>query len=671
MTERWDRFTEPARRALTLAETEAARLEHPDVAAEHILLGLLRVPDGAAAQALQAIGVGLDRQRRALEFLMLVGDAGAGAQPLGATARRVIERAVQEASEAPAVGTAHLLLGVLGEGDTLAVEALASQGVTRSRLDVALPAFAQQEARGARPAGGAPPEASRIPAAEAVAPPLGDWPIEVFEDHGRAVLALIGDYFRHIDETPVMATIAPGDLMALLDSPPPEQPEPFATLLADTREKIIPHLTHWNHPAFHAYFAISGSMPGILAETLAAAFNVNMMVWKSSPAAAALTRIVLRWIAELVGYPPESDAVFTNGASLGSFYALCAAREALGLDVREHGLLGRDLPRLRLYISDQTHSSLEKAAIALGLGLSNVVKIPSDAQYRMDPGALDAAIRADLAAGYRPLAVCATIGTTTAAAVDPLAPISAICREFGIWLHIDAAYGGFWGLVPEARAAIGDLAVGDSLIVNPHKTLYTQVEVSCLYCKRAGALSAAFSLVPEYLRTPAGEHIVNYMDYSLQLGHSFRALKLWWVLRSYGVSGIRARLADALTLTRGLEARVDADPDFQRLSSSPFGLVCLRAFPRDLQAAFPLATADEQARALAYLARLNDAILEQINTSGQAFLSHSVLREGYTLRVSIGNIRTEARHIDVLWRALQRAGGALDATLRPDGRLPA
>ncbi|MGI8587572.1 MAG: pyridoxal phosphate-dependent decarboxylase family protein [Chloroflexia bacterium] len=488
---------------------------------------------------------------------------------------------------------------------------------------------------------------------------LGDWPIEVFESHGHEVLALIGDYFRDIDRTPVMATIPPGELLALLDSPPPETPVPFETLLADTREKIIPNLTHWNHPAFHAYFAINGSMPGILAETLTAAFNVNMMVWRSAPAAAALSKIVLRWIAELVGYPADADAVFTNGASLSSFYALCAAREALGLDIREQGMIGRGLPPLRFYISDQAHSSLEKAAIALGIGQNNVIKIPSDDRYRMDPAALDAAIREDIAAGRRPLAVCANVGTTPTAATDPLGPIAEICREHGVWLHIDAAYGGFWGLVPEVMAEIGDLGLGDSMVINPHKTLYTQVEVSCLYCRRQGALAAAFSLVPEYLRTPPGEGIVNYMDYSLQLGHSFRALKLWWVMRSFGIAGIRARLADSLRLARRLEDAVDAHPDFQLLSTSPFALVCLRAFPRALQAAWPTASEAERAETLAYLARLNEAILDRINTGGSAFLSHTVLREGYTLRISIGNIRTQDRHVDGLWALLQSTAAEL------------
>ena len=644
MPDQFDRFTERARKVLTLANEEAQRFHHNYIGTEHILLGLVREGDGVATRVLKDLGVKLPNVRSAVEFLIGQGDQiTMGEIGLTPRAKKVIELAVDEARRLGHhyIGTEHLLLGLVREAEGIGAGVLYSLGVSLERARAGVIQILANGDAGPAPA--------------AVMPPLGDWPVEVFEAQGREVLGLIGDYFRGIDEIPVMATIPPGELLALLDSPPPEEPVPFATLLADTRDKIIPHLTHWNHPAFYAYFAISGSMPGIHAETLAAAFNVNMMVWKSAPAAAALTKIVLRWIAELMDYPADADAVFTNGASLGSFYALCAAREALGLGVREAGLVGRDLPRLRLYISDQTHSSLEKAAIALGIGLDNVVKIPSDAQYRMDPAALDAAIAADLAAGYRPLAVCATVGTTSAASVDPLAPISAICRARGVWLHIDAAYGGFWSLVPDAKAAVGDLSLGDSLIVNPHKTLFTQVEVSCLYCRRPGALAATFSLIPEYLRTPADPQVVNYMDYSLQLGHSFRALKLWWVMRSFGVAGIRDRLAEALRLTRWLEAAVDAAPDFQRLSTSPFGLVCLRAFPADLQAAYATADAPEQAAILATVRRLNEAILERVNTAGHAFLSHTVLREGYTLRVSIGNIRTTARHVEALWAEIQAA----------------
>jgi aromatic-L-amino-acid decarboxylase len=482
---------------------------------------------------------------------------------------------------------------------------------------------------------------------------LGDWTPEEFEQYGQEVITLIRDYFAGIEERPVLATIPPGDLLAALDGPPPEKPEPFSRILDDTRRQIIPHLTHWNHPGFHAYFAISGSGPGILAEAAGAAFNVNAMLWRTSPAASALEKIVLRWMAELVGYPADADGVLVNGASLASFYALAAALDATGLNIREEGLAGRDLPRLRLYISDQTHSSLEKGAIALGIGLKNVVKVPSDAQYRLDPAALAERVRADRAAGYRPFAVCATVGTTSTASVDPLAPIAAICREYDLWLQVDAAYGGFWGLVPEARAASGDLSLGDSLIVNPHKTLYTPLEVTAFYCKRPGALRDTFSLVPEYLRTPPDPLATNFMDFSLQLGRSFRALKLWWVIRTFGVAGLRRRMAEHIRLARELESWAAADPDWEVLSASPYPLVCLRALPAAWRSAY--AAPATRAAVQADLDRLNQALLDAINAEGHSYISHTVLREGYALRVAIGNIRTAEAHIRALWDELHAA----------------
>jgi aromatic-L-amino-acid decarboxylase len=315
---------------------------------------------------------------------------------------------------------------------------------------------------------------------------------------------------------------------------------------------------------------------------------------------------------------------------------------------------------LRLYLSDQTHSSLEKAAIALGIGLRNLVKVPSDVQYRMDPAALASLIAADVAAGHRPFAVCATVGTTSTASVDPLAPISAICQAHNLWLHVDAAYGGFWGLVPEARGAGGDLSLGDSLIVNPHKTLYTPLEVTAFYCRRKGALRVTFSLVPEYLRTAPDPLATNYMDFSLQLGRSFRALKLWWVIRTFGVAGLRRRMAEHIRLARQLEAWAAADPDWRVLSTSPYPLVCLQALPAAWRAAY--ADPAQHATVQQAVDRLNAMLMERVNAAGHSFLSHTVLREGYTLRIAIGNIRTEEQHIRGLWDELRATLAALGET---------
>lgn len=482
-------------------------------------------------------------------------------------------------------------------------------------------------------------------------PDRGDWSPDQFEQAGQAVLRMLRDHFAAIDEVPVASSIGAAELKGLLDGPVPEEPEDFEAVLADTRTKVIPHLTHWNHPNFFAYFATSASGPGILADTVISALNVNAMLWKTSPAASALEQVVLRWLAEMAGYDPGADGVLINGASLGTFYALAAAREATGLGIRERGMAGRDIPVLRVYCTEHAHSSIDKAVIALGIGLDNLVKIPADEHHRVQVDRLEDAIRDDVARGYRPMAVVAVAGTTSTGAVDPLAQVADVCRRYDLWLHVDAAYGGFYNLVPEVRAQVGDFTMADSIVINPHKVLFTPLEVTALYSRRRGRLAQAFSLVPEYLRTEPEEGTVNYMDFSLQLGRSFRALKMWWIIRAFGRRGLASRLAEHIRLARQLGAWIDAHPDFERVVPSPYPLVCFRAFPRSLRAA---TTGDQNERDRRRDA-LNAQLLERINADGRRFLSHTVTREGYLLRVSIGNIRTEERHVAALWDAVQRA----------------
>lgn len=486
---------------------------------------------------------------------------------------------------------------------------------------------------------------------------LGDWDPRDFEAHGREVLGLIRDYFEHIRDVPVDRSPTPEELFALLDSELPEKAEPFPAILDDTREKVVPNVTHWNHPAFHAYFSISSSFPGILAETLASALNVNAMLYRSGPAASVLESIVLRWMAEMVGYPASADGVLVNGASLGTFYALAAARDSVpGLDVREKGLAGRDVPRLRIYTSDQAHSSVDKAAIALGVGLENVVRVPSDEAYRLRPELLKEAIKSDLKGGFGPMAVVATVGTTSVGAADPLEEIAKICRARDLWLHVDAAWGGFWNLAAEVREHAEDLSLGDSMVVNPHKCLYAPLEVTCLYCRRCDALPNTFRLVPDYLKTSPEDGGVDYMNYSLQLGRSFRALKLWWIIRSFGRAGLERRLAESIRLARWLEDAVSAHPDFECPASSPFALVCLRYFPRDLRAEWERATPERKAGIGRWVDEINAELLEELNGSGIAFASHAMIREGYVIRVAIGNIRTTEADMKRLWDALRRLG---------------
>lgn len=478
---------------------------------------------------------------------------------------------------------------------------------------------------------------------------LGDWSPETFEQHGQELLTVIREHFESIRQTPVATPCDAVELLALLDSDLPELGEEFEHILAETRDRVMPNLVHWNHPSFHGYFPTTASFSGVLAETLTAALNVNAMLWKTSPAATALEEVVLRWIAQMVGYAQTADSVLVNGASLATLYALTAARDsALDFDVRTRGITGPGVPVLRVYTSDQAHSSVDKAAITLGIGADNVVKVPSDAEYRMRPDLLEDAIRRDLDAGVQPVAVVATVGTTSVAAADPLADVAEICARHGVWLHVDAAYGGFYALAPTLRGRLEDLSVGDSLVVNPQKTLFVPLEATALFCRRAGVLANTFRLVPEYLTSAKDDNTVDYMDFSPQLGRSFRALKLWWVIRTFGRSGLAARLDHAIRLADWLRMTAAGHPDWNCVNTSVYPLVCLRYEP---WARLPGDGPDEQGKQ-AHIDALNSRITDAINADGRVYVSHSVIREGYVIRLSIGNIHTTRSDVEHLWRVI-------------------
>ncbi|OLF11287.1 pyridoxal phosphate-dependent decarboxylase family protein [Actinophytocola xanthii] len=475
---------------------------------------------------------------------------------------------------------------------------------------------------------------------------VGDWAPAEFERHGRELLAMVREHFESVREVPVTVPRTSAELMDALRAPLPEAGEDFARVLADTRDRVLPHVVHWNHPSFHAYFANSASFPGVLAETLTAAMNVNAMLWKSGPAASALERVVLDWVAELVGYPAGADSVLVNGASLATLYALAAARDAaLGDDVRVNGVPAG--ATLRVYTSEQAHSSVDKAAITLGIGQANVVRLPVDEHYRLRPEVLEEAIRRDLAAGAVPVAVVATVGTTSVGAADPVAPVAEVCARHGVWLHVDAAFGGFWRLAPSLTDAVEDLSPADSLVVNPHKCLYVPMEATVLHCRRRGALARTFRLVPEYLTSHQDADTVDFMDLSPQLGRSFRALKLWWVIRSFGRAGLARRLENSVGQARWLRASVERHPDWHCPVTSLYPLVCLRFEPAALRGR------------RAEVDALNAAVVEEVNASGSAFVSHAVVEEGYVIRVSIGNIHTTHEDVERLWELLTAVAARL------------
>ncbi len=473
-------------------------------------------------------------------------------------------------------------------------------------------------------------------------PQTGDMNPNDFRQYGHQIVDWIADYLTHPEQYPVLSRSQPGEIKSQLPATPPAQPETMDRILADFENILLPGVTHWNHPSFFAYFGITGSMPGILGEMLMAALNVNAMLWKTSPAATELEDVALDWLRQMLGLPAGLDGVIMDTASISSMIAIAAAREALDLDVRRQGLAGRaDLPRLRLYVSDQTHSSVEKGAITLGLGQENVVKIPSNAEFQMQVDALETAVQSDIAAGYRPFFVCATVGTTSTTSIDPVSEIAAIAQKHNLWLHVDGAYGGMAAIVPEMRGVLDGAEEADSIVVNPHKWLFTPIDLSVFYTRHPGVVKRAFSLVPDYLRTAEGDAaaVKNLMDYGVQLGRRFRALKLWMVIRTYGQDGLAARLREHIRLGQQFANWVDAASNFERLAPTPFSTVCFRACPDSV----PETALNE----------LNEQLMTAVNETGEIYLSHTNLSGKFTLRLAIGNIRTAERHVAHAWALLQ------------------
>jgi aromatic-L-amino-acid decarboxylase len=474
-------------------------------------------------------------------------------------------------------------------------------------------------------------------------PPSGDMAGAEFLEHGRAVLERMAAFLERTETHPVVAPVSPGDIARQLPAEPPSAGESMEAILADFDRIVMPGVTHWNHPGFFAYFPSSGSAPGILAEMLAATLNVNAMLWRTCPSATELEDVTLGWLGRLIGLPDGFDGTITDTASSSTLYALAAARESAGdLRIREEGLAGRpDVPRLAVYRSEEAHSSIDKAAITLGLGLSGVRPVATDAELRMDPAALERAIAADRDRGVRPLAVVATVGTTGVTAIDPVPAIAEVCERERLWLHVDAAYGGSAAVVPEMRHVLAGVERADSLVVNPHKWLFTPIDCSALYTRRPELLRRAFSVVPDYLTTTHGDEVKNLMDYGVSLGRRFRALKLWFVLRWFGAEGIADRLRGHLRLAREFAGWIDAEPGFERLAPVPFSVVAFRHVPVRLNG-------DEAA-----LDAHNARLLERLNATGKVYLSHTRVRGRYAIRLAVGHLRTERRHVERAWELIR------------------
>ncbi len=468
---------------------------------------------------------------------------------------------------------------------------------------------------------------------------LGDMPIEEFRKNGYAVIDRIADYYEQMESLPVLSQVEPDWLRNSIPKTAPEHGEDFGEILKDIDRLIMPAVTHWNHPSFHGLFSTSTSSVGVFGEMFTAAFDMKAMLWRTAPASTELEDVVLDWLRQMMDLPEHFEGIIYDTASVSTMHAIAAAREKAGLGIREDGMSGRDdVPLLRVYCSEHVHSSIDKGVITLGLGLKSLRKIECNERFEMIPEKLAEAIAEDIAAGYKPICVIPTIGTTSTSSVDPVDAIADICEEYGIWLHVDTAYAGATAIVPEYREHFKGWERADSIVVNPHKWLFTPFDLSVLYCKDLSVLKDAFSLVAEYLKTSDEQSVKNGMDYGVQLGRRFRALKFWFVIRYFGREGMIARLREHCRLARLFASWVEESPDFEILAPVPFALVCFRACP---------AGADD-------LNALNEKIMNDINSSGEAYLSHTKLNGKFTLRLSVGSIRVEESHLQKVWDLLNR-----------------
>jgi len=499
---------------------------------------------------------------------------------------------------------------------------------------------------------------------------LGDTPPDEFRKQLHELADWIADFRERIDQLRVAPNDKPGAIREQFPQRGPEEGEPFEGILSDVDNIIVPGMVHWSHPMFLGYFGWTSTAPGILGEILTAPLNVNAMTWRTCPAATELETVVIDWLRQWVGLPDQFDGVIYDTASVGIMHALAVAREEAAPTTRKFGLTDRSLPRLRIYTSDQAHSSVEKAAVALGLGEENVVRIPSDDQFRFDANSLGQSITKDRQNGLQPMAVVATVGTTSTGSVDPVRDIGNFCREAKIWLHIDAAYGGGFAMVPEYEWVRKGWELADSIVINPHKTVFVPLDFSVLYVRDLERLRRVFSLVPEYLRGDTVEAEKNYMDYGIQLGRRFRALKAWVIWRSLGREGIVARLHEQIRLANLFASWIKSDERFELAAPVSMGVICFRFVgpvagivdagpgsptPATTGARSPTPAAADN------IDKLNSEIVEQINASGRAYLTQTKLRGQTVMRIGLGNVLTTEDHLHKAWKIIQETADALSA----------
>jgi len=460
---------------------------------------------------------------------------------------------------------------------------------------------------------------------------------EEFRKHGHQVIDWVANYLENIEQYPVKSQVNPGHIATTLPMLPPEQGEPFEQLLSDVEEKILPGITHWQHPNFHAYFNANGSYASILAELITAAIGAQCMIWETSPAAAELEERVMEWLINMSGLSQNWDGVIQDTASTGTLVSILTAREKITrFNINNRGFSNE---KLRIYCSAQTHSSIDKSVKIAGIGLDNLVKIPVDDQMALLPHLLEEAIKSDLALGKIPCCIITTLGTTGTTAMDPLEAIADIAIKYSVWHHVDAAYAGAAFILPEYRHFLKGIEKADTYLFNPHKWMFTNFDCTAYFVKDKEALIQTFEILPEYLKTNTRGKVNDYRDWGIPLGRRFRALKLWFVIREYGTSGIRIKIKEHIALAAWLEQRVIYHPDFEMVVDRVLSLVVFRCVKyADL----------EKNNAL------NAHILTAVNASGKAYITHTKVNHQYALRVVTGQTNIQKHHVEKLWKLIQQ-----------------
>ena len=471
---------------------------------------------------------------------------------------------------------------------------------------------------------------------------------KAFREYGYKIVDWIAEYMDHIEEYPVLAQVEPDTIKQQLPRNPPRDPEQMDGILADFKQIIIPGMTHWQHPSFFAYFPANTSEPSILAEFLTAALGAQCMLWKTSPAATELEDVVMEWLRQMLQLPEEFSGVIQDTASTSTLCALLCARErSTNFAVNRQGFSGGTRQPLTIYASEEAHSSVEKAVKIAGFGKEYLRLIAADDRFAMIPQELEKAIIADQKDGYLPCCAVATVGTTSSTGLDPLKAIGNICRDHRLWFHVDAALAGSAAILPEMRHILDGIELADSLVFNPHKWLFTNFDCSAYFCRDHKSLTATFEILPEYLKTDEDRKVKNFRDWGIPLGRRFRALKLWFVIRSFGVAGLQERLRRHIALANEFASWVGKDPRFEVLAPVDVNLVCFRYNPPD------------RSMSESELTSVNKVLMDRINRSGALFMTHTKLKGKFALRLCVGQTATTKVHVERAWEHILAEGARL------------